>query len=218
MKIEALLFDLDGTLVDTASDFVQVLNEQLESHGKPPLPASVIRNTVSDGARALIKLGFGGEPGEQEFEKHRTELLCRYEGLVGKHARLFAGMDDVLQACEDKGLPWGIITNKPRLYTDLLLKRLNIIHRSAVTLCPDDVEKSKPHPESLLLAADNLGLSCEKLVYVGDHERDIQAGRAANMLTVTALYGYLKSINEAKTWPADYQIQQPSELISLFLT
>lgn len=219
MSISALLFDLDGTLVDTAADFVQVLNEQLASHGKQILPDTTIRNTVSDGARALIKLGFGGEPGEVQFEALRGELLERYQALVGKHAKLFDGMADVLTACEQRKIPWGIITNKPRLYTDLLLERMNLINRSAITLCPDDVTHSKPDPESLFLAAERLSLKhYQNIVYVGDHERDIQAGNAAQMVTVSALYGYIKSPNLAKKWPANYQIEHPSELISLFLT
>lgn len=218
MTISALLFDLDGTLVDTANDFVQVLNEQLISHGRNQLPADTIRNTVSDGARALVKLGFGGEPGTEPFESLRQELLERYESLVGKHAKLFDGMEEVLTLCEDKDIPWGIITNKPRLYTDLLLQRMDLDKRSRVTLCPDDVRKSKPDPESLLLAAKQLGLAPGNIVYAGDHERDIQAGQAAEMITVSALYGYIKCHKSAKKWPADYQIQHPSELISLFLT
>ena len=218
IPIKALLFDLDGTLVDTADDFVQILNEQLSDHGKPPLATEIIRNTVSDGARALVKLGFGGQPGEEHFEQLRQELLTRYEALVGEHATLFPGMKKVLEVCEANKLPWGIITNKPRLYTDLLLQRMNLQHRSAITLCPDDVTKSKPDPESLLLAAERLALSPLDIVYVGDHERDIQAGKAANMITVSALYGYIKDQDLAKKWPADHQISHPSELISLFLT
>jgi phosphoglycolate phosphatase len=216
--IKALLFDLDGTLVDTAEDFVQVLNEQLEAHGKDKLPAQTVRNTVSDGARALVRLGFGGVPGEDRFESLREELLQRYETLVGNHASLFEGMAEVLDLCEKKNIPWGIITNKPRLYTDLLLDRLDLTKRSAITLCPDDVTKSKPDPESLLLAADRLSLNNKAMVYVGDHERDIEAGNAASMITVSALYGYIKSHELAKKWPADHQINHPSELISLFLT
>ncbi|KZZ58234.1 hypothetical protein A3761_06235 [Oleiphilus sp. HI0123] len=142
----------------------------------------------------------------------------RYESLVGKHAKLFDGMEEVLTLCEDKDIPWGIITNKPRLYTDLLLQRMDLDKRSRVTLCPDDVRKSKPDPESLLLAAKQLGLAPGNIVYAGDHERDIQAGQAAEMITVSALYGYIKCHKSAKKWPADYQIQHPSELISLFLT
>lgn len=218
MQISALLFDLDGTLVDTAADFVYVLNEQLEFHGKDKLPPELIRNTVSEGARALTKLAFGGTPGEEKFELLKNELLDRYQKLVGTHASLFEGMEEALNLCEEKQIPWGIITNKPRLYTDLLLDRLNLKSRSAVTLCPDDVTNPKPDPEALILAARKLALDCSSIAYIGDHERDIEAGNSANMITVSALYGYLKSIPAAKKWPADHQIEHPSELISLFLT
>ena len=217
VKIEALLFDLDGTLVDTASDFIQVLNAQRLAYGLPQLPELLIRNTVSDGARALTELAFGGKEGEEKFEQKRTELLNRYAECVGDHSALFEGMDKVLALCEHNNIPWGIVTNKPRLYTDILLKKLELYHRSAITLCPEDVHHSKPNPESLLLAASSLKLNCKNTIYIGDHERDVQAGKAALMPTVAAQYGYIKDENDLLNWGADYIITHPSELISLFL-
>lgn len=214
---EAILFDLDGTLVDTAADFVQVLNVQRAKYGLPQISAQLIRDTVSDGARALTKLAFGGEPGEQEFEIKRLELLELYAAQVGDQAQLFEGMNDVLLNFEALNIPWGIVTNKPRRYTDILLDKLSLSSRSAVTLCPDDVIKAKPDPESLFLACKNLNCLPENAIYVGDHERDIIAGKAASMKTVAATYGYILDKRKVSDWQADYDIDHPSELISLFI-
>lgn len=222
MTIKALLFDLDGTLVDTAEDFVKVLNEQRTDYNLPKLCSSAIRNTVSDGARALTTLAFGGKEGESQFDAMKDELLARYKGAAGDKAALFEGMDKVLNACSAKSIYWGIITNKPRLYTDILLKKLNIedqslFDMSSVTLCPDDVKNSKPDPESLLLAAKRLNCTPSECVYVGDHIRDIAAGKAAGMITVAAGYGYIKQNDCVNSWNSDYFIDKPIDLLSLFL-
>jgi phosphoglycolate phosphatase len=217
-NIEALLFDLDGTLVDTAEDFVNVLNKQRRRYKLTPLPATSIRNTVSDGARALTKLAFGGGEGEADFESKKQELLDLYLQDVGIHSKMFEGMESVLALCESLSIPWGIITNKPRIYTDKLLVQLDLFNRSSVTLCPDDVVNAKPDPESILLAAERLNVDPTKAVYVGDHERDILAGRAANMKTVAVSYGYIKDPLSIQSWRADHKIDHPSELISLFLS
>ena len=216
-KIEAILFDLDGTLVDTAADFVQVLNKQRVQHGYPLLDPQCIRDTVSNGARALTKLAFGGNEGDIQFEEKRLELLELYAECVGDHALLFSGMEDTLEAFEKNNIPWGIITNKPKRFTDLLLIKLGLDKRSSITLCPDDVTNAKPDPESMFLAAERLNCNPLYSVYVGDHARDIQAGKAANMSTVAASYGYIEDKAAIQNWGADYEINHPSELISLFL-
>lgn len=217
-KIESLLFDLDGTLVDTALDFIQVLNAQRMDYGLATLPDKVIRNTVSDGAKALTQLGFGGKEGDKDFEQKRSELLERYAQCVGDSASLFDGMEQVLNTLESHHIPWGIVTNKPKLYTDILLAKLKLDTRSAVTLCPDDVTKLKPDPESLVLAANILEVSVSNTIYVGDHVRDIQAGKAAQMKTVAVRYGYIGNQDEIVGWDADQIISHPSELIPLFIT
>ena len=217
IKIEALLFDLDGTLVDSALDFIDILNAQRQDYGLTKLPENLIRNTVSDGARALTHLGFGGKTGEHDFEQKRKELLQRYEQCVGDKAALFKGMETVLSLAEKQNIPWGIVTNKPRVYTNILLSKLQLNTRSAITLCPEDVTHSKPNPESLLLAAKHLKSEPSKTVYVGDHERDIQAGNAADMPTVAATYGYIQDKSLIAEWKATYSIKQPDDLISLFL-
>lgn len=214
---EAILFDLDGTLVDTAADFVLVLNHQRAMHHYAPLPAQIIRDTVSDGARALTSLAFGGEPGQPDFDAKRLELLELYAKQVGDHSALFDGMNEVLQHFEALNIPWGIVTNKPKRFTDILLDKLALSNRSAITLCPDDVVNAKPDPESLFLACSRLQCQPHKTVYVGDHERDILAGKAANMKTIAAGYGYILDKKKISAWQADFEIDHPSEIISLFI-
>lgn len=216
-KIAALLFDLDGTLVDSAADFIFVLNNQRLKHGLDALDKQAIRNTVSNGARALIQLAFGGYEGENAFEQYRQELLEEYFKVVGDHARLFDGMNDVLLACEAQNIPWGIITNKPRKFSEALLLKLNLATRCSLLLCADDVNQPKPHPESMFMAANALNINLENSVYVGDHERDICAGNAANMITVAAEYGYIENKSELLNWNASYTIQTPLQLKQLFL-
>ena len=216
-KIEALLFDLDGTLVDSAADFIFVLNNQRLKHGFDVLDDQSIRNTVSNGARALTKLAFGGSEGEECFETYRTELLYEYMKVVGDHAKLFPSMNEVLLSCESQKIPWGIITNKPRKFSEELLIKLNLTTRCSLLLCADDVAHPKPSPESMFVAAKKLGIQLENSVYVGDHERDIASGNAANMITVAAEYGYIENKSEILEWRADHIIQHSSQLKQLFL-
>ena len=216
--VDALLFDLDGTLVDTAADFVAVLNNQRHDNRLPPLEELLIRNTVSNGARALTQLAFGGQEGETAFERYRAELLENYLSIVGEHATLFPGMELVLQSCQAQQIPWGIITNKPRRFTEKLIERMGMLDDCALIVCADDVSKSKPDPESMFLAAQRLQIHLPDSVYVGDHERDIAAGKAAGMITVTAAYGYIMDSLTTTSWGADYIIQQPIELKTLFLS
>tara|TARA_R110002072_G_scaffold24747_3_gene83669 strand:- start:5691 stop:6362 length:672 start_codon:yes stop_codon:yes gene_type:complete len=217
LKIEALLFDLDGTLVDSAADFIVVLNNQRIKHGFKALDERSIRNTVSNGARALTQLAFGGSEGEERFEQYRQELLEEYINIVGDHAKLFNGMNEILLACEAKKIPWGIITNKPRKFSEVLLHKLNLENRCSLLLCADDVAQPKPDPESMFIAARKLNIQLKHTVYVGDHERDISAGNAANMVTVAAKYGYINNKSEVLSWQAKYTIAHPSELKQLFL-
>tara|TARA_R110001592_G_scaffold6853_1_gene37811 strand:+ start:27367 stop:28038 length:672 start_codon:yes stop_codon:yes gene_type:complete len=216
-RIDALLFDLDGTLVDTAADFIEVLNAQRARHGFKFLDEQAIRNTVSNGARALTQLAFGGSEGEELFEKYRQELLENYMQVVGIHAKLFDGMPEILTICEEKKIPWGIITNKPRKFTEKLLLKLDLVSRCSLLLCADDVSQPKPHPESMFIAAKKLNINLNKSVYVGDHDRDIAAGNAAKMITVAAEYGYIESHSKLTDWCASHIIQHPSQLKQLFL-
>lgn len=215
-KIDAVLFDLDGTLVDSAADFIYVLNKHRLKYGLNLLNEESIRNTVSNGARALTQLAFGGTEGEIEFEQHRQELLDDYISVVGDHAKLFNGMNEILQACETNHIPWGIITNKPRKFTEVLLLKLDLLNRCSLLLCADDVTNPKPDPESMFIAGKSLNINLNRSIYVGDHERDIIAGNAANMITVAAEYGYIDDKSELVNWKANHIIQHPSELLELF--
>ncbi len=212
----AVFFDLDGTLLDTAPDFIRVVNLQRTRHGLAPLPTEQIRNTVSNGARALILLSFGLKEGDADFKVLHQELLDLYLDNLAVETCLFPGMSALLEQLETHGLPWGIVTNKPRRYTDPLLQQLGLDTRTAVTLCPDDVKNTKPHPEPLLKAAGVVNCPPATCWYVGDHERDILSGKAAGMTTIAARYGYLESPAAAQDWLADYIIDHPSELLDLF--
>ena len=216
-KIDALLFDLDGTLIDSAADFIYVLNKLREKYGLLALDELTIRNTVSNGARALIQLAFGGSEGEKKFELYRQELLENYMNIVGDHAKLFEGMEDVLASCEAQNIPWGIITNKPRKFSEALLIKLKLLDRCAILLCADDVQRPKPDPESMYIASRRLNIRLNNTVYVGDHERDIIAGNSANMITVAVEYGYIEDKKILLNWHANHVISQPSELKQLFL-
>jgi phosphoglycolate phosphatase len=214
--VDCVLFDLDGTLVDTAADFVEVLNIQRLAHNLPPLDALTVRNTVSDGSRALTKLAFGGEPGEPNFEQNRLELLKLYEAEAGKAALLFPGMHKLLEGFALNAIRWGIVTNKPRLYTELLLSRMAahspIINECNIVVCADDLKQAKPHPEGILKALDALNAKPVNSLYIGDHERDIIAGKAAGTATVAVTFGYVDDPSIIPSWNADLVINHPLDL------
>lgn len=214
---EAVLFDLDGTLIDTAPDFAGVLNRQLAAHGRQPLPYETIRASVSQGARAVVALGFADRyPVDSvEFEGIRQEFLSNYLHHLADETRLFPDMDTLLTGLEALGIPWGIVTNKPSLYTMPLLKALKLDTRCSVTICPDMVTHTKPHPEPMLKAAKALGIDPEQCLYVGDHVRDIEAGRAASMTTVAVSYGYIQDGDNPADWHADYLVDSVFELSRL---
>ena len=191
-SIECVLFDLDGTLVDTAPDFVIALNLLLAQHGKQALDACVISRTVSDGAKALVSLGFGIDDKAEGFAPLHTDLLALYlKQIETTRSVLYPGMESLLDSLERAGIPWGIVTNKPRLYATALLSRLSLLSRCPVLVCPDDVEEKKPHPESLFLALSTLQCKPERCVYIGYHIRDMQAAKNADLIAIAASYGYL---------------------------
>ena len=216
--IQAVLFDLDGTLIDTSHDFVHVVNGMLAEDGRPPLPAQIIRNEISNGSPALITLAYGWKPEDPAFEPLRQRLLNTFQTYTSHPDRsdlptLFDGMEELLCAIEDNDIPWGIVTNKPRIMAEQVLTQLNLSQRCSVLICPEDVTRSKPDPQGLWLATETLDCSPESCLYVGDHERDIQAGQAASMITVSALYGFISASENPKTWRADYRIETPLELL-----
>lgn len=215
MNIEAVLFDLDGTLIDSSGDFIQALNQVLKEHGHPPLAEDSIRCTVSDGARALTQLAFGGQPEEAEFERNKQKLLDKYLELIGQYSLLFPGMERLLQQLEQQAIPWGLITNKPALYAEPLLRFMNLDQRCSCLICPDHVKHSKPDPEGLLKACQILEVQAEHCLYIGDHQRDIEAGKAAGMTTITAGFGFISATEDPHTWQADYYIADSQDLSPL---
>ena len=211
----AILFDLDGTLVDTSADFVVVVNNMRKADGMLPLADDAIRNTVSDGARALITLAYGMKEGDLGFEEKRQQLLNDYENELGMQATLFHGFEQLLADMEQHQLAWGIVTNKPSRFTHPLLHRLGITPSNGVAVCPDHVTHTKPHPEPLLLAARQLGLNPSQCIYVGDHLRDIESGRNAGMQTIACAYGYVKPVDNINEWQADFIVNSVNELHQL---
>ena len=212
---DAVFFDLDGTLVDTAPDFHAVLNAMLAEAGKPTLPYGKVRAQVSNGARAVVQTGFGGAPGEERFDAVLAEFLDRYVGHLTVGSQLFAGMDEVLNKLDARRIPWGIVTNKPARFTTPLLAGLKLADRVGPAICPDHVAERKPHPEGLLKAAAMIGADPTRCVYVGDHDRDIAAGRNAGMKTIGVLFGYLDEGEDPKDWQADMYAEDAAELIQL---
>lgn len=215
VKPSTVLFDLDGTLLDTAPDFITCLNAQRRRHGLEALPAATVRRSVSNGARAMVKLGFDLTPEDSDYPRIHSEFLDAYAAHLAVDSCLFPGMESVLAWLEEQGIPWGIVTNKPSRFTLPLLEGLNLASRCAVTVCPDDVVQRKPHPEALLLAGSRLGIDLSRGIYVGDHIRDIQAGRGAGMLTVAARYGYIEEPEELVEWEADIVIDDAQGLLEL---
>lgn len=215
MMPQLILFDLDGTLVDTAPDLGHALNMQLERHGKPALTMDEIRPVASHGSKGLLALGFGLTPGHADFDKMRTEYLSLYDEVFTRSPVLFDGMTQVLNDIERRNLRWGIVTNKPRRFTEPLVKAMGLYDRAATVICGDDATKPKPSPETLFMACAQAKVTISDAIYIGDAERDIQAGQAAGMKTVVAMYGYLDASDHPESWSADYFVQQPLDILKL---
>ncbi|PCJ28489.1 MAG: phosphoglycolate phosphatase [SAR86 cluster bacterium] len=212
-SIECVLFDLDGTLIDTVIDFVTVVNLLLAEHDKSAISAESIHQTVSDGARALVKLAFNIEEDHKDFLRLNQRLLdLYYIQLESTEASLYPGLNELLLKLENSQIPWGIVTNKPEKYTVLLLEKLELTHRCKVLVCPDHVSERKPHPESILLACQKLGCDTERTVYIGDHIRDIQAAKNADVIAIAAAYGYLACDAKVEDWYADFILQSADQI------
>lgn len=216
--INTVLFDLDGTLVDTAPDLAHALNLQLKRHGKLPLAYEAIRPFASHGSRGLVGLGFAITPKDDNFLAMRDEYLSIYESVFTRSPVLLPGMAGLLQAIETKGLKWGIVTNKPRRFTLPLIESMgmDLSKRAASVVSGDDASQPKPSPATLLLACSQVGVKPKNCMYVGDAERDIIAGKAAGMQTVAALFGYIDVTDKPAEWGADVLIKTPTELLNIF--
>ena len=211
--IKAVLFDLDGTFADTAPDLAAALNYARAARKLPPLPLDAIRPQASHGSRGLLKLGFGIEPDAPDYDALRDIFLDYYERNICVHTRLFAGMADLVDELERRGIRWGIVTNKPQRYTDPLMQTLGYTERAACLVSGDTCAHAKPHPEPLLKACELIGVTPEQCLYLGDDLRDMQAANAANMPGIIANYGYVGSGASVENWNARGSIDHPAELL-----
>jgi len=207
-----ILFDLDGTLVDTAPDFVQAVNQIRAEEGLTPLAALIIRATVSHGIQGMVTAGFGLTKGEPRNEDIRRRVLQAYTDCSGRYATLFPGMLSLLDYLDEKHIPWGVVTNKHSALSEPLLKALQLKSRAACVVSGDTVAHPKPHPEPLFYACRQINIAPEQCVYIGDAERDIQAGKRAGMTTIAALFGYVEDESEVQQWGANHTIHHADEI------
>jgi 2-phosphoglycolate phosphatase len=215
INFKALLFDLDGTLLDTAPDFITALNRQLALHDLSSLPDEAIRLSVTNGSVGLIEAGFGMPQDDPRFEPLRAEFLELYFANLVDRTALFEGLQPVLDKCVSSDIPWGIVTNKPWRYTESTLLQLDLMAGAATVICPDHVSHPKPDPEAMFLACAEIATAPSDCLYVGDHVRDIVAGRDAGMRTIAAGWGYIDEDEDILGWQADWVVDQSQQLYSL---
>jgi 2-phosphoglycolate phosphatase len=212
--VKAVLFDLDGTLLDSAPELGAAANALLLSLGLPLRPIADYRAHAGSGARGMLRVALDIGPDHADYERHKADLLSAYEAELFNTVA-FAEVATLLSQLSQAGLPWGIVTNKAERFALPLIASLPLLASAAVVVCGDTTPHAKPHPEPLFEAARRLGLAPSDCVYVGDDERDIVAGRAAGMLTVAALYGYLGPQAQPKAWGADASIERLSDLMGV---
>jgi len=214
VRCEAVLFDLDGTLVDSAPDLAGAANDLLVEQGLPARPFEALRPMVSAGARGMVGAAFGVKPGDARFDELRDAFLARYAQRLLDRTRVFDAMQPVLHALESRGLRWGIVTNKAARFTEPIVDGLALRARVSALVCGDTTPHSKPHPAPLLEGARQLSLLPERCVYVGDDLRDVLAGRAAGMATLIALWGYLGDGPPPHEWGASAVLDTPADLLN----
>ena len=212
----AILFDLDGTLADTAPDLAAAVNRLRTDRGLDPTPYSVLRPTASAGARGMIGAAFGLTPADEGYEALRLAWFDNYQAAIAVDSTLFGGVTELLAGLTDAGIAWGIVTNKPARFTDPLIPLIGLGHAACI-ISGDTMPFAKPHPAPLLEGARRLGVAPEQCWYVGDDLRDIEAGRAAGMPTVACAWGYCGAIAPS-TWNADYLLETPTDLLELVLS
>lgn len=211
--IKAVLFDLDGTFADTAPDLGAALNHVLALNNLPPMPLEKSRLQASHGTAGLLGLGFGITPDDPRFTPLRNEFLVHYTAHICDHTTLFAGMGELITTIEQRGLPWGIVTNKPHRFTLPLMQALGYANRASCMVSGDTCEYAKPHPMPMRHAAKLMNIAPEHCIYLGDDKRDIEAANAANMRGIIAQYGYINPTASLDTWQAAGSVQTPLELL-----
>lgn len=212
-SVRAVLFDLDGTLADTAPDLGGAVNRMRVKRGLAPLPIEQLRPVASAGARGMLGVGFAMRPDMDGYEPLREEFLAEYEAALDRDTVLFDGVADCLDALDARGLRWGVVTNKATRFTGPVLAGLGLT--ADVVICGDTTPHAKPHPAPLLEACRRLGVTPGEAVYVGDDLRDVQAARAAGMPSIAAGYGYLGESPDLAAWGADAVIDTPLALLAL---
>ncbi|WP_297845480.1 N-acetylmuramic acid 6-phosphate phosphatase MupP [Pseudomonas sp.] len=212
MRLRAVLFDMDGTLLDTAPDFIAICQSMLADRGFPPVADKLIRDEISGGAKAMVAATFALSPMAPEFEALRLEFLERYQVNCAVHSTLFDGMAELLADIEKANLIWGVVTNKPVRFAQPIMEQLGLAERSAILICPDHVTNSKPHPEPLILACKMLDLHPASVLFVGDDLRDIESGRDAGTKTAAVRYGYIHPHDNPDHWGADVVVDHPLDL------
>ena len=213
--IQAVLFDLDGTLADTALDLGGALNTLLARHGLPEKSMDEIRTQASHGAAGLLKLGAGITPDNPDYAQWRTEYLDEYDSRYAQDTALFDGVNKLIAELDKRGIKWGIITNKPMRFTDKLVPKLGFVIPPAVVVSGDTCGESKPSVKPMFHACEQIQINPQHTLYVGDAERDIQAGRNAGMKTILAEWGYIAPEDRTETWQPDYRISSPLDLLKL---
>ena len=213
--IKTVLFDLDGTLIDTAPDMANALNFLLAEENQPILSFEKIRPTVSNGSAALVQLGFPDIEDIQTIEHLKKRYLEIYQDKLCIDSKLFPGMLVLIEYIEQKNMNWGVVTNKPGWLTEPLMQQLNLSERAACIISGDTTANRKPHPEPMYLACQQANSTVEQCIYIGDAKRDIHAGMNAGMQTVVARYGYIADWENTADWGADYCIDSPEELLML---
>jgi len=216
--IKTVLFDLDGTLADTAPDLAFALNQVLIENDYAPLPFEVIRPEVSHGGIALIRLGFRIEPEHPDFDPLRQRLLKIYRDNIARETRLFPGMADLLKYIEQNNMNWGVITNKPGWLTEPLMEALKLSERAACIVSGDSCTNRKPHPEPILHGCQLAGSEVQHCVYIGDAQRDIESGQRAGMRTIVALFGYIGNSDAPHQWQADILLETPGDIVQWLAT
>jgi 2-phosphoglycolate phosphatase len=214
-RLQAVIFDLDGTLLDTAPEFVAVVQQLRAEHDLPPLADTLIRAHVSDGARAMVSLALDMNEQDPGFEDQRQRFLDIYQGLLGTATLPYPGIVSLLEGLQRAGIGWGISTNKPSYLTNPLIETMAFSPAPASIVCPDHVSQPKPHPEPLLLNCVQMQCAPHSVIYVGDHLRDIQAGRSAGMYTIAAAYGYIHHEDDVASWGANAVAEDGRELLDL---
>lgn len=211
--IQAVLFDLDGTLIDSAPDLGAAADKMRTDRGLPSLPLSHYRPMAGAGARGMLSLAFDMAPDHPDYDAFKEEFFVNYESCMTERTQAFDGVQEMIDALVQRGMPWGVVTNKSQRFTNPLTQAMPLFASAGAVVSGDTTPHAKPHPEPLFEAARRMAVDPARCVYVGDDERDIVAGHAAGMRTVAATYGYLGSQGDVKRWNAHVEIEFPTHLL-----